>query len=227
VLFLLITRGEKSMSNVYDVDSVWSMAHQAVKDRSSKEILDWFTNVPHPSEITDSDFLSELAWCIYNAGMKETVVRSKWEDIKSVFSYFDPDSIIATENEIPDMIRRVFNHQAKASAVIQGAKKIKADGPMKDKFKGMAEQRAIVYLESFPFIGKVTRYHLARNIGFDVVKPDRHLVRLAEAFETTPDDLVDRIAESTGLRRGFIDFVLWQWMAWDGAKIIRNAREYD
>ena len=31
-------------------------------------------------------------------------------------------------------------------------------------------------------MGPVMRYHLARNIGLDAVKPDRHLVRLTKHF---------------------------------------------
>lgn len=201
---------------------IWERALNAIQTKSSKETIDFFLHLPNPDEVEDAFFLTELAWCIYNAGMKEYVVRSKWNDITRIFSDFDAHAIIAMKEHIPKMIKPIFNHQGKCAAVIQGAEKILHEGPMKNKLRGMSEMAALQYLQEFPYIGKITCYHIARNIGFDVVKPDRHLVRLAEAFHTTPDLLVDHIAALTGKRRGFIDFVLWQWMAWEGSKIIRE-----
>ncbi|HUW65883.1 MAG TPA: hypothetical protein VMW83_14560, partial [Spirochaetia bacterium] len=61
-------------------------------------------------------------------------------------------------------------------------------------------------------------YHLARNVGLDVVKPDRHMVRLAQYLQySSPDELVSEIASETGERKGLIDFVLWRWLAWMGS----------
>lgn len=93
------------------------------------------------------------------------------------------------------------------------------------------------YLETLPWIGPVTKYHLARNLGIDVAKPDRHLVRLAEHFGLRIDGVVDpkeddimsvqemcgRISDVTGERMGTIDLILWRfstlrppWRAKDG-----------
>ena len=64
----------------------------------------------------------------------------------------------------------------------------------------------LAYLESLPWIGPTTKYHLARNIGIDCVKPDRHLKRLAQRFGyATPDDLCRDIMNEVGGRLGMID----------------------
>lgn len=130
---------------------------------------------------------------------------------------FDADTIVTHSSDVVDMVMAFFAHRKKAEAVVAGAVKVARDRPMADRLANLSETEALEYLESFPFIGKVTRYHLARNVGFDVVKPDRHLVRLAQAYDCdSPDTLVSVISEQTGERKGFIDYILWQWMAWGG-----------
>lgn len=70
----------------------------------------------------------------------------------------------------------------------------------------------VSFLETFPYIGPVTAYHLAKNIGLDVVKPDRHLVRLAaSAGYPSPLALCEDIATVLGERLGVVDLVLWRF----------------
>jgi len=60
--------------------------------------------------------------------------------------------------------------------------------------------------------GPITKYHLARNLGVDCVKPDRHLARLAERFGYgTPDAMCRAIQDELGGRLGTIDAVLWRY----------------
>lgn len=68
------------------------------------------------------------------------------------------------------------------------------------------------FLESLPWIGPITKYHLARNLGLDVAKPDRHLQRIAEEFSF--DDvqrLCEHISALTNDRVGVVDLVLWRF----------------
>lgn len=59
-------------------------------------------------------------------------------------------------------------------------------------------------------IGPVVVFHLAKNFGMDVAKPDRHLVRLAQAERCTPQELCERLAGATGDRVAVVDLVLWR-----------------
>jgi hypothetical protein len=179
--------------------------------------IHWADRIPPLPQISDDYFLSELAWCVYNAGMKEVVIRNKWDDIRAAFWYFNPEVIALNSETITQNVLKIFNHPAKAKAVIDGAKKIIADGPICKLLDGMPEKDLLKYLSSFSFIGNITKYHLARNIGVDVVKPDRHLVRLAEFLKyESPDTLVTEIHGANGIRKGTIDYVLWQWLALHG-----------
>jgi len=67
------------------------------------------------------------------------------------------------------------------------------------------------FLQTLPYLGKITSYHLARNIGLDVAKPDRHLTRLsAEYGFTTAQEMCEFIAKNVGERIGTVDVILWR-----------------
>ena len=40
---------------------------------------------------------------------------------------------------------------------------------------------------------KAYKFHLARNLGLDFAKPDRHLQRIAQSYNTTPQELCEHI----------------------------------
>ncbi len=72
----------------------------------------------------------------------------------------------------------------------------------------------IEFLDSLPFIGSITKYHLAKNLGLDVAKPDVHLLRLCEIFRfEDAQSLCEFIAANTGERVSVIDLVLWFYCA--------------
>ena len=75
----------------------------------------------------------------------------------------------------------------------------------------------IEFLQTLPWIGKVTCYHLGKNLGLDHAKPDVHMERLARHEGITTDDLCKRLARQTGYRVATIDTVLWRacarWVA--------------
>ena len=74
---------------------------------------------------------------------------------------------------------------------------------------------------NLPWIGPVTKYHLAKNLGIDTAKPDIHLERLARRDGTTPHKLCKRLARQTSYRLATIDTILWRACA-DG--ILSSSR---
>lgn len=50
--------------------------------------------------------------------------------------------------------------------------------------------KGVENIQHFSFFGLATSFHLAKNIDMNVVKPDRHLIRLAETLNfSNPDKL--------------------------------------
>jgi hypothetical protein len=201
--------------------AIWDYALQyCINKGLTKEEIDFYKVVPNLSDITNEIFLSELAWCVYNSGMKMEVIRKKWPALKKAFHNFDPYEIMRNIADCVNESLEIFNHPGKAGAVIDAGYKIIQDsnrGCIGQKLAVMSESAVLDYLQTYPYIGKVTKYHLAKNLGFDVVKPDRHLVRLAEFLKYDgPDSLVTEIKVLTGERKAYIDFILWRWLSWQG-----------
>lgn len=135
-------------------------------------------------------FFEQYVWCVLNAGMKEQVARKIWE---RYLENLDPLTI---------------GHLGKRKAIETGLQNyVKWFGELK------CAKDPVEYLQTLPWIGPITKYHLARNIGIDCVKPDRHLERLAKQFGyTDPFELCKTIQKEIGGSEmlGTIDLVLWR-----------------
>jgi len=65
---------------------------------------------------------------------------------------------------------------------------------------------------TLPFIGPVTVQHLAKNLGVEAAKPDRHLTRLADRFGyETVQEMCSAISGRTGDSLSVTDLVLWRF----------------
>jgi hypothetical protein len=65
---------------------------------------------------------------------------------------------------------------------------------------------------TLPFIGSITARHLAKNLGIDAAKPDRHLARLAVQFGYgSVDEMCSTISDVTGDSLSVTDIVLWRF----------------
>ena len=51
---------------------------------------------------------------------------------------------------------------------------------------------------------------LAKNLGVDCVKPDRHLVRIAKMYNTNPFDMCQKLSDLTGDSLNTVDTVIWR-----------------
>lgn len=174
---------------------------------------------------TPQTFLREHAWVALNAGMREAVVRPRFEKLRVVFDDWTSAAWIA-ENEasLQVLARRHFNHERKIAALLAAPRRVLDEGW--NVVRASIAATGVEYLQTWPHIGPVTRYHLARNLGLDVVKPDRHLVRLAEALGcASPEALCQEIAAVTGDRVGVVDIVLWRWCSLQPAGYAERLRE--
>lgn len=116
--------------------------------------------------------------------------------------------------EEPEVMRSVLpvcNNPQKARAVWRASRLLR-DGV--DAF-GWDEYRK-GYLSSpdllrrLPYVGPVTCFHLARNVGLlEFVKPDLHLVRMAEHWGFPDPVEMCRAVRPEGMPLGIVDLVLW------------------
>jgi hypothetical protein len=107
-------------------------------------------------------------------------------------------------------ISSVFGHKLKVKAI----KEVLAN--RHELFASFCETQfedtnAILdFCESLPHIGGITKYHLAKDLGCDVAKPDRHLVRISAKYDMTTEELCEKLSNETGDSIAAVDFILWR-----------------
>lgn len=183
---------------------------EELKQRGFEDEINWQRNV---SFCPDAEtFAIEAAWVIMNSGMKSQVVRLIWERALE-HGKNEPSRLMAIRNHL----HYVFKHEGKIKAIHRLIDNrtdyftgwLNHKGNMRETYESDLQPK-ITYLRTLPFIGPVIVYHLAKNLGLDVVKPDRHLVRLATAEDTTPYAMCKRLADATGEKVSTVDIILWR-----------------
>lgn len=161
---------------------------------------------------SEPDLLREAAWVILSAGMRESVIRSKFPAISRSFLHWRAaaDIVHAAESCFHSALQH-FGHKLKIRAICSVADLVNDKG-----FNTVVEEiraNPFTALQQFPFIGPVTTFHLAKNLGIRVAKPDRHLLRLAASCGyTDTQTLCTNISEFTGDPVDVVDVVLWRFV---------------
>jgi hypothetical protein len=150
----------------------------------------WSESVSEPK--IANDFAREAIFVICNSGMRFTVAQGIFNRVMA-----------SLENG--GSAHDAFGHKGKSGAI---------DAIWSDRERLFADYLAapdkLAFCESLPWIGGITKYHLAKNFGADVAKPDVHLQRLADWEGTTPQALCERLAKESGYRASTVDLILWR-----------------
>jgi len=194
----------------YDIVAAYRQVKDMVLRAGFGEEISWQASVDFNS-LSESDFLREHAWVTLSAGMKEKVIRNLFHPISSSFYYWESAKIIVeNESRCRNSALRYFNNIHKINAIIITAKNISSKGF--DLFKSNIYLDSLKILQSLPYIGPVTCYHLAKNIGLQVAKPDRHLTRLAHSVGCRDVQwFCKNISLQTGDSIPVVDIVLWRF----------------
>ena len=163
---------------------------RAVRKAGYRAAIDWSENIEPPANARE--FAGEAIYVICNSGMRNSVALGIFEKC-----------MLALNNG--ESCKTVFGHPGKSSAidhiwlnrVMLFRRYLKADDP-------------IEFCSTLPWVGSITKYHLAKNFGANVAKPDVHLLRLANAGDTTAQELCERLALETGFRAATVDLILWR-----------------
>lgn len=167
--------------------------------------------------LTETRFLREAAWVILSSGMSVRVVHSRFPKLSRAFlGWSSADRIVRNRDRCRRRALQIFHHFGKVDAICSVATFV-AHASFA-RVKAHVQERGVEALSALPYIGPITKFHLAKNIGIDVAKPDRHLVRLARSAGVSgPQELCRVIAEATGDRIATVDLVLWRYATLDRA----------
>ena len=193
-----------SLSNMY-----YQMKNNVIDSGFEREI-EW-QSLRSPDDFSESDLLREIAWVILCSGFNEAVIRKKFSYISLCFCDWESaEEIFLNSENCKATALRTFNNESKIDAIIKVAGTVLCAGF--DDIKGKIIEEPISTLIDFPYIGKVTALHLAKNLGFPVAKPDRHLVRMAGLIGYCDvQDMCNKISTISGDPIQVVDIVLWRF----------------
>lgn len=152
--------------------------------------IEWSENCAPPKNAIA--FAREAIFVICNSGMKNTVARRIYSKVCDVIGR-------------NDSALTVFRHPGKAAAIDR-------IWCFREKYfeEYLAAPDKVAFCETLPWIGGITKYHLAKNFGVQVAKPDVHLQRLADSEGCTPQALCERLAQESGFKVATVDVLLWR-----------------
>lgn len=169
------------------------------------------------NKVSPDHFFSEYVWVVHATGFSAKAVGKMMPKLSSAYGSYDV-LCKKTETELYESVLPVCNNPSKAKSIWSMAKIMQAEISTNswEKFRDNKLSKPEL-LQKLPYIGKITCFHLARNIGIlDSVKPDLHLVRMAKHWNFTDCNqmciyLQEKHLEKSGkkLELGIIDLILW------------------
>lgn len=163
---------------------------QVLREAGYGPSIEWSERIVPPKDA--DDFACRIIYVICNSGMRV-----------AIGAVIAEKCVTALKNG--RAAAEVFGHPGKAAAidVIWKQRGALFEGYLRASVK-------LGFLAELPWIGQVTKLHLAKNLGASAAKPDVHLLRLANAEGTTPARLCRRLAKQTGYKVQTIDTILWR-----------------
>lgn len=157
-----------------------------------------------PDCIAVQEFFVEYIWVVYACNFKVAYLERLWDPLRQAYGSYETLDMSRMQT-----VLNIINNKAKWKAVYRTAIKMQFLGW--DEFK-KAYLNSIDSLTWLDFIGPVTKFHLARNLGFDVAKPDRWMCRMAEklGWENVAS-MCDYLAKKHGLKVKEVDIILWKY----------------
>jgi hypothetical protein len=171
----------------------YSAVRSVLMEEGYRDEIEWSQAVLPPA--SPLALWREYAFVVLNSGMKAQIAQGIWEKVRP-------------QVEGGDSTADVFGHKAKAAVIDEGFER---RVPRFLRFHELETDAArLAWCVELPWIGEITKYHLAKNLGVDCAKPDRWLERVAAAAGETVDALCARLGRETGDRIATVDLVIWR-----------------
>ena len=193
-------------------------AKEAVIEAGYADEIDWQEYVMSV-EWNEEIFLREAAWVVLSSGFRESVIRRCFPGITTAFlEWSSAKKIIEHEAACRSNALRVFGNRRKIDAIIEIIRRVANDGI--ESIRVSIHREGTSFIREFPWMGPVTACHLAKNLGVPIVKPDRHLVRVASlAGYSSAEAMCNIIADVVGDAVSVIDVVIWRYATIANSKI--------
>jgi hypothetical protein len=191
---------------------IFTLASEYVRQAGLCAEVEWQRRVALDT-FTETELLREAAWVILCSGFREATVRRCFNYVSLCFCDWESASSIVDASSICKLAARsAFRNEAKLDAIVGVATCIDYIGFQ--AFKKAVVADPIKELRRLPYIGSTTVWHLAKNLGLNAAKPDRHLVRVSEHLGFSgADTFCSAISEVVGEEPKVVDLIVWRYLA--------------
>jgi hypothetical protein len=174
---------------------------------------DWERTLNHwrherPEWKSDRDLLQEYGWVVACCGLTAKAILPRWERLGAVLGHWAPAQAAAAPRH---EVLAVLANRRKIDAIQGLAADLAREPGQMQRLAAKPVKEVLAWMSTLPFVGANNRYHLARNLGWDVIVKNGPVPRLAGMLHTTAEQLCEGIAAETGERLRVVDLVLWQW----------------
>jgi len=198
---------ENRISSLVDI---YLTAKEAVIEHGFAWEIDWQTERRF-ERVQEPEFLRESAWTVLCSGFRESVIRKIFGALGEAFLQWRSAKLIHEQRrDCRVAALQVFGNERKIAAILEIAAIVAKYGF--EAIRQRIDEDGVSFLQTLPYIGPVTGFHLAKNLGLPVVKPDRHMQRIAKAagFQT-PLELCEVIGSLVGDPIQVVDIVFWRY----------------
>lgn len=219
----------------------------------ARAMLQYYDSL-NPMKITNTKILTELSWVVYSSGFRHDVVKKYWHAISQAFHSFEIAEVASLYENVESEARRIcrdcgFNNVRKAVWCIQNARRIieldsekRTQGGLAGYLIELSRKNTYDLVCLAPFlveelrfkgIGSTTIFHLLKNLGIDVFKPDIHVRRtLARLGLTREKDasIVDicramlLLSQASQMRIIELDTLLFEYGRISGDALVPEVR---
>ncbi len=157
-------------------------------------------------------FFREYIWVVHATGFSAKAVGKFMPRLVDAYGSYD-QLAERTVQQAEERVKPVCNNPQKIRAIHTASILIR-DGIRAYGWEKYRKEKlsSPALLAKLPYVGPVTSFHLGRNIGLlDCVKPDLHLVRLAElwGFKDCVEMCKSMQEIEPSLPLGIVDLVVW------------------
>lgn len=185
----------------------------------------------NPSDHDDAFLFGKLVQAMFSGGMKGQVVDAWMPRMEKAFHQWDVHAIAGLSDEDLDRLARsgeVIANRAKLKGVVSNARMVLGLNDRHGSFGRYIRSFHTVgdlsqdLSRRFSHLGEVTTEDFLRNIGFDTIKPDRHVTRWLTRMGAvaSPDasakevlEVSKRIADAAKLSKAHFDAAIYLFCA--------------
>jgi hypothetical protein len=210
------------------LEDIWERAWEFAKADQRITVDVEKARLTDPFRVTNSDFLRQCAWAIFGARRKYEVLEKRWPSIQEAFYHWDVPKVVINASLIKTQVIRILNTPRKVEGVLEIARWLDFRGwPAvhadllnfiridEHGFLGVTDG-LLEWLDQLPWIGRTLAAYIAKDLGFDSIKDDEWMRRLALWLGYSPNEIGVRqmaldMQTLNGERINVIDTVLWNW----------------